>query len=129
MLLNKENYFSKEANAEYWSVSQFKAFNRCEAAGLAEARGIYEREETDALLIGSYVDAYFSGELEEFTERNHDKMYSKRGGGLLAKFQDANKMINPINRTKKESDVEKYRVEPYVIAADIYSADAFKGRG
>ena len=64
MLLNKENYFSKEANAEYWSVSQFKAFNRCEAAGLAEARGIYEREETDALLIGSYVDAYFSGELE-----------------------------------------------------------------
>ena len=96
MLLNKENYFSKEANAEYWSVSQFKAFNRCEAAGLAEARGIYEREETDALLIGSYVDAYFSGELEEFTERNHDKMFSKRGGGLLAKFQDANKMINRV---------------------------------
>ena len=96
MLLNKENYFSKEANAEYWSVSQFKAFNRCEAAGLAEARGVYEREETDALLIGSYVDAYFSGELEEFTERNHDKMFSKRGGGLLAKFQDANKMINRV---------------------------------
>ena len=96
MLLNKENYYSKEANAEYWSVSQFKAFNRCEAAGLAEARGVYEREETDALLIGSYVDAYFSGELEEFTERNHDKMFSKRGGGLLAKFQDANKMINRV---------------------------------
>lgn len=96
MLLNKENYFSKDANAEYWSVSQFKAFNRCEAAGLAEARGVYEREETDALLIGSYVDAYFSGELEEFTERNHDKMFSKRGGGLLAKFQDANKMINRV---------------------------------
>ena len=96
MLLNKENYFSKQANAEYWSVSQFKAFNRCEAAGLAEARGIYEREETDALLIGSYVDAYFSGEIEDFTERNHDKMFSKRGGGLLAKFQDANKMINRV---------------------------------
>ena len=38
-------------------------------------------------------------------------------------------MINPINRTKKQSDVEKYRVEPYVIAADIYSAENFKGRG
>ena len=38
-------------------------------------------------------------------------------------------MINPINRTKKPNDVGKYRVEPYVIAADIYSAENFKGRG
>ncbi len=122
MLLNKENYFSKEANAEYWSVSQFKAFNRCEAAGLAEARGIYEREETDALLIGSYVDAYFSGELDEFAERNHDKMYSKRGGGLLAKFQAANDMINRV-----ESDPlmnEFLEGEKQVIkTAELFGAD------
>ena len=38
-------------------------------------------------------------------------------------------MINPINRTKKYEDVNKYKVEPYVIAADIYSAEAFPGRG
>ena len=38
-------------------------------------------------------------------------------------------MINPINRTKKESDVEKYKVEPYVIAADIYSSESYPGRG
>ena len=38
-------------------------------------------------------------------------------------------MINPINRTKKEKDVDKYRVEPYVIAADIYSSKNFPGRG
>ena len=38
-------------------------------------------------------------------------------------------MINPINRTKKCEDVNKYKVEPYVIAADIYSAEAFQGRG
>ena len=38
-------------------------------------------------------------------------------------------MINPVNRTKNSQAVEKYRVEPYVIAADIYSAESFPGRG
>ena len=38
-------------------------------------------------------------------------------------------MINPINRTKEIERVEKYRVEPYVIAADIYSSESFPGRG
>uniref|UniRef100_UPI00388E338E PD-(D/E)XK nuclease-like domain-containing protein n=1 Tax=Ruminococcus sp. TaxID=41978 RepID=UPI00388E338E len=95
MNLNNDNYFSPEAASEYWSVSRFKAFNKCEACGLAEARGEYQREETDALLIGSYVDAYFSGpaELDKFIAKNGDKMYSKRGGGLLAKFQQANTII------------------------------------
>ena len=98
MNLNNDNYFSPEAASEYWSVSQFKAFNKCEAAGLAEARGEYHREETDALLIGSYVDAYFSGpaEMDKFIAKNGDKMYSKRGGGLLAKFQQANTIIDRV---------------------------------
>ena len=38
-------------------------------------------------------------------------------------------MINPINRTAKQKDVERYKVEPYVIAADIYSSESFKARG
>ncbi|MBQ6323433.1 MAG: hypothetical protein IJI22_01200 [Bacilli bacterium] len=37
--------------------------------------------------------------------------------------------INPINRTKTVNDINKYKVEPYVIAADIYSAESFPGRG
>ena len=38
-------------------------------------------------------------------------------------------MINPANRTKSTKDVEQYQVEPYVIAADIYSSESFPGRG
>ena len=38
-------------------------------------------------------------------------------------------MINPINHTKTKEETEKYKVEPYVIAADIYSSDSFKARG
>lgn len=98
MNLNNDNYFSPEAASKYWSVSQFKAFNKCEACGLAEARGEYQREETDALLIGSYVDAYFSGpaEMDKFIDKNGDKMFSKRGGGLLAKFTHANDIIDRV---------------------------------
>lgn len=106
MKLDNYNYFSPEATNEYWSVSQFKSFNKCEACGLAEARGQYRRETTDALLIGSYIDAYFSGvaELDRFMERNGDKMISKRGGGLLAKFEHANDIINRIESDPLMSD-------------------------
>lgn len=96
--LTNKDYHSKAANAAYWSVSQFKAFDKCEAAGLAECLGKFQREATDALLIGSYVDAYFAGTLDEFVEEHREQITSKRGGGLLAKYQHANTMIDAVNR-------------------------------
>ena len=121
MKLTNENYFSPEAAVDYWSVSQFKAFNKCEAAGLAEARGDYQREETDALLIGSYVDAYFSGprELDRFIGIHGDKMVSKRGGGLLAKFTHANDIID---RVEADPLMMEYLTgeKQVVMAAEIF---------
>ena len=38
-------------------------------------------------------------------------------------------MINPINRTKNKNDTDVYKVEPYVIAADIYSNKNNPARG
>lgn len=38
-------------------------------------------------------------------------------------------MINPINRTLESKEVLKYQVEPYVIAADIYSSSDYPARG
>ena len=38
-------------------------------------------------------------------------------------------MINPVNRTLSSDAVEHYKTEPYVIAADIYSAKGREGRG
>ena len=95
MTLTSSNYHSPEANKDYWSVSLFKAFDRCEASGLAQVNGQYEREETDALLIGSYVDAYFSEELDEFIGIHGDKMF-KRNGELMAKFTHANDLIDRV---------------------------------
>ena len=95
MILTSSNYHSIDANKAFWSVSLFKAFDRCEAAGLASVRGQYEREQTDALLIGSYVDAYFSGELDEFIKRDGDKLF-KKNGELYAKFEHANDIIDTV---------------------------------
>lgn len=36
--LNDENYYSQEADMQYMSVSQYKAFRKCEAAALAKLK-------------------------------------------------------------------------------------------
>ncbi|MFA5676402.1 MAG: hypothetical protein WDA65_07765, partial [Christensenellales bacterium] len=37
-------------------------------------------------------------------------------------------MINPINHTRTPAGVAKYKGEPYVLAADVYSAEGHEGR-
>ena len=95
MTLTSSNYHGTEANRQYWSVSLFKAFDKCEASGLAQVRGQYEREETDSLLIGSYVDAYFSGTMDEFVGEHAEQMFTKKGT-LYAKYETANRCINAV---------------------------------
>lgn len=93
MDLNKQTYFSDRAQKAYFSVSQWKQFEKCEAAALAELRGEYRKEPTTALMVGSYVDAYFSGDLDEFTER-HPEIFNSRTGELKADYRKADAMID-----------------------------------
>ena len=95
MSLTSSNYYGTEANKAFWSVSLFKEFDKCEASGLAQVRGQYQREMTDALLIGSYVDAYFADEMDEFEGKYADVMY-KKNGELYAKYEQANRLVNTI---------------------------------
>jgi cyclic beta-1,2-glucan synthetase len=39
------------------------------------------------------------------------------------------RMLNPINHTRSRADVQKYKVEPYVLAGDVYSQPPHAGRG
>ena len=77
--LTNSNYFTYEADRTYWSVSQFKSFSKCEACGLAEMKREYTREVTDALLIGSYVDARLTGEIDRFMMMYGERMFKKNG--------------------------------------------------
>lgn len=94
--LTAENYFSDEANWQYMSASQFKSFHRCEAAAMAELRGELERPKSTALLFGSYVDAYFSGEMEQF-KAAHPELF-KKDGTLKADFVHAQKVAERLDR-------------------------------
>ena len=37
--------------------------------------------------------------------------------------------INPINHARTRIDMHRYKVEPYVVAADVYAAPGHVGRG
>ena len=94
--LTDDNYYSQEANWQYMSASQFKSFRKCEAAAMAELRGEWGRKESSALLVGSYVDAYFSNELDQF-KATHPELF-KRDGSLKAEFQNAHAVAERLNR-------------------------------
>lgn len=132
MKLTNSNYYTTEANREFWSTSLFKAFDKCEARGLAMVKGEYEQPETDALLIGSYVDAYFANELDEFIKRDGDKVF-KKNGEIYAKFTNANAMIDRIERESVLMDFlqgEKQVIKtaemfgvPWRVKMDVYNGE------
>ena len=91
-----ENYCSIETQLAYMSATQFKSFQRCEAAALAEREGRYARPKTAAMRVGSYVDAHFSGEMEQFQAQNPELF--KRDGSLKAEFVHAEDIIIRMER-------------------------------
>lgn len=109
MELNSDNYFSKEANFNYVDCSMYKQIigtvgkKSCECRALAIAKGEYIQPESDAFLIGGYVDSYFDGSLAKYMVDNMDDLYTKAsikkfndGKGdleLLSQFKQADVMI------------------------------------
>lgn len=98
-MLTSENYYSPESNQGYMSASQFKSFLDCEARTLAELHGEYHRPSTEALLVGSYVDAYFEGTLDAFVA-NHPAIFTRKGE-LKSSYQHADYIIQRVKRDKK----------------------------
>lgn len=100
MILTNENYFSPESNLEYMSVSQYKTFRSCEAMAMAELRGEWKRPKSTALLVGSYVDAWFEGTLEKFKAENPE-IFKKNGSELKADYIQAEEIIERVQRDEK----------------------------
>lgn len=102
MELLEENYYGKEANLKYMSVSQFKDFNgtygkmACEFAAMEKLHERWMPEKSTALLVGSYVDSYFEGSLERFKEENPELFTQK--GELKSSYKKAEEVIARIER-------------------------------
>ncbi|TAK83856.1 MAG: glycosyl transferase [Betaproteobacteria bacterium] len=79
-----------------------------------------------------YVRGYPPGVRENGGQYTHAAAWSAIA---LAALGDGDKaaqlfsLLNPINRTSTRADVQRYKVEPYVLAADVYSVAPHAGRG
>ena len=96
-VLTSENYYSQEANKEYLSVSQYKQFvgtygrRGCEFTALEELNGRWQQKKNSGMMIGSYVDSYVEGTLDEF-KKNNPEIF-KKDGTLKADFAKAEQVI------------------------------------
>ena len=99
--LTEKNYYTDEANKRYMSVHQYFDFIGtmgtigCEERALARLRGDFTEEPTLPMLVGSYVDSYFEGTLDEYRE-NHPETIATKGktkGELKVPYKQADTMI------------------------------------
>lgn len=137
MKLTAKNYYTPEANREYFSVSQFKSFHKCEAAALAELNGEYEPERGRALLVGSFVDEMLTGtekSREEFITENENELFKENG----EPYADIARAQDTIIRIRKQPLMMKHlkgehqtimtgAIEgvPFKIKMDSYNPDEF----
>ena len=100
MKLNSKNYYTKAANEAYFSVSQFKAFQKCEASAMAELQGEFTPERGRALLIGSYFDEMLTG-----TKASQAKFVAENYAEL---FQKSSKLVTMLDRLETEKERKEF---------------------
>lgn len=79
-----------------------------------------------------YIKSYLPGVRENGGQYTHAAMWAIMAWTKLGfgdKATEYYTMINPIEHSKTKDAANKYKVEPYVIPADIYEAKGLEGRG
>ncbi|CAA9889027.1 Cyclic beta-(1,2)-glucan synthase NdvB [Candidatus Methylobacter favarea] len=79
-----------------------------------------------------YIKGYLPGVRENGGQYTHAAIWCVIAYALLGEGDQAAeliRMLNPVNRTSSRTGVYAYKVEPYVIAADIYAVPPHVRRG
>jgi cyclic beta-1,2-glucan synthetase len=79
-----------------------------------------------------YVKGYPPGVRENGGQYTHAAAWSVIAFAKLGQGEKAAELfalLNPINRTRTRTGLQRYKVEPYVVAADVYSMPPHVGRG
>ena len=79
-----------------------------------------------------YIKGYLPGVRENGAQYTHAALWAVQATALLGDGDRAltlYQMINPLTRARDAAGVAKYKVEPYVVAGDVYSAEGQHGRG
>jgi cyclic beta-1,2-glucan synthetase len=79
-----------------------------------------------------YVKGYLPGIRENGGQYTHGAIWSALAFAALGDGDKAGELfsiLNPINHASTRAGVQRYKVEPYVMAADVYSEPPHVGRG
>ena len=79
-----------------------------------------------------YIKGYPPGIRENGGQYTHAAVWTVIAQAILGAGAQAAKLfsqLNPISHTCTRADVQRYKVEPYVVAADVYSVAPHVGRG
>ena len=79
-----------------------------------------------------YINGYVPGVRENGGQYTHGAIWAAMAFAALGDSQRAwelTTMINPANHAKAQEAIATYKVEPYVMAADVYAAAPHIGRG
>jgi cyclic beta-1,2-glucan synthetase len=129
--------------AQSWSVISGAANPaRALQAMAAVSEKLIRRENALALLFTppfdltpldpGYVKGYPPGVRENGGQYTHAAAWSVIAFAKLGQGEKAAELfsfLNPINRTRTRTGLQRYKVEPYVVAADVYSVPPHAGRG
>lgn len=79
-----------------------------------------------------YIRGYVPGVRENGGQYTHSAIWAAMAFAKLGDSRRAwelTRMINPINHARTPAEVDTYKVEPYVLAADLYGVPPHTGRG
>lgn len=115
-ILTDDNYYSQEANLNYFSCSQFEEFLSCEAAALAHVQGRWAPPETDAFFLGKYFHSYFEGakafdafckDPDNFPRIYKTKTTKSRGTEIVGKYAPIIQIDNMIETAEKDPAIKR----------------------
>jgi cyclic beta-1,2-glucan synthetase len=129
--------------AQSWSVISGAADPiRAAQAMAAVEQQLVRRDDAIALLFAppfdqtqrdpGYIKGYPPGIRENGGQYTHAALWSVIAFAMLGDGDKAGElfsMLNPINHARTPAAVQRYRVEPYVACADLYSMPPHVGRG
>ena len=79
-----------------------------------------------------YIRGYVPGVRENGGQYTHAAIWAVMAFAKIgdrARTWELLSMINPLNHARTEKEVDVYKVEPYVVAADVYAQGPHTGRG
>ena len=129
--------------AQSWAIiSESGRESRVKDAMLAVERYLWDKEEGILKLFTppfdktdknpGYIRGYIPGVRENGGQYTHAAIWTILAYTKLGKREKAMElfsMLNPINHARTRKEAAKYKVEPYVVAADVYDVHPNVGRG